>query len=390
MKIITLAPHADGSVEWPLLDKEKRSVVTIGSFDGVHKGHHAIISRVADLACKQGSFSVIIMFDPRPSYVHAREKARIAEQGQDSTASRDDQALSSVSQRCEWIEGMGVDYLIIVTYTLPFANQTYVNFLGQLVGKLGMRTLVLGHDARLGRGLAGDMKAMKNLASATGVFEVESVDDQGQEDVWIPQKIVYEVPQGHGEPADPLEGMTKSERRAWTKKHGMKRARRWSSSFVRYALSTGRMGDAASVLGRFPQIRGLVVHGEQRGRTLGYPTANLGGLIEGFIPVDGVYAGFVTDQDDSNPHRIPAAISIGTKETFVDEIGQEHLKRVVESYLVDQDGIDIYNHHIKVEFGLYMRPQVRFKDAQALVDQLKNDEKETRTWAESYLSQKAA
>lgn len=394
MKVIRLVPDTEGAVPWPVLDKEKRSVVTIGTFDGVHKGHAAVIRRTAELAEKYGSFSVVIMFDPRPSFVHSHSTGTsshipaVSDPVQDDGSPQgssiqfggnnepdppdpeDPEAVSSAGQRIQWIRDLGIQYLLIVRYTPGFARQTYINFLGQLVGKLGMRTLVLGADARFGRGLEGNVKTSRNVAASTGVFEVDAVEDQGRGFTWVFSDVQYHVPDSAGEPANPLDSMSRADRRAWTKKHHMVRVRDWSSSHVRDALAGGRIAEAAEVLGRSPQIRGEVVHGEARGWQLGFPTANLGGTIEGFIPVDGVYAGYVTDAG----HRWPAAVSVGTKETFHDAVDAYPVpERVVEAYIIDETGLDLYGHTVTIEFTAFMRPQARFGSSQELIAQLGED-----------------
>ena len=103
------------------------------------------------------------------------------------------------------------------------------------------------------------------------------------------------MPADHGEPADPLEGATKAERRAWSKKHQAKAVRVWSSTNVRYLLGQGRIKDADAILGHMHAVEGTVVHGEERGRTIGFPTANLSQDVFGYLPVDGVYAGWLVD-----------------------------------------------------------------------------------------------
>lgn len=394
MKVIRLVPDTEGAVPWPVLDKEKRSVVTIGTFDGVHKGHAAVIRRTAELAEKYGSFSVVIMFDPRPSFVHSHSTGTsshipaVSDPVQDDGSPQgssiqfggnnepdppdpeDPEAVSSAGQRIQWIRDLGIQYLLIVRYTPGFARQTYINFLGQLVGKLGMRTLVLGADARFGRGLEGNVKTSRNVAASTGVFEVDAVEDQGRGFTWVFSDVQYHVPDSAGEPANPLDSMSRADRRAWTKKHHMVRVRDWSSSHVRDALAGGRIAEAAEVLGRSPQIRGEVVHGEARGWQLGFPTANLGGTIEGFIPVDGVYAGYVTDAG----HRWPAAVSVGMKETFHDAVDAYPVpERVVEAYIIDETGLDLYGHTVTIEFTAFMRPQARFGSSQELIAQLGED-----------------
>ena len=346
MKTITLTPDASGMVDWPTLSNDKKSVVTIGSFDGMHQGHQAVIRRVAELAEQEQAFSVVVLFDPRPALVHAYAAKH---DGQEPPAGTPDtQALTSVNERLRAIGAIGVDYTLIVRYTMAFAAKSYRFFLGQMVGKLGMRTLVLGSDAAMGANRAGNVKAIENLALATGVFQLEVVDDFGPGLTRVPVNAKPVMPSEPGEPSDPLEGASKAERRAWSKKHQAKEVRTWSSTNVRYLLSQGRIKDADAILGHAHAVEGTVVHGEERGRTIGFPTANLSENVAGYLPVDGVYAGWLVDLgeksadggeeagekpadgvsqqydassvnarvDMQSPHRWPAAISIGTKPTF--------------------------------------------------------------------------
>lgn len=293
MKTITLTPDASGMVDWPTLSNDKKSVVTIGSFDGMHQGHQAVIRRVAELAEQEQAFSVVVLFDPRPALVHAYAAKH---DGQEPPAGTPDtQALTSVDERLRAIDAIGVDYTLIVRYTMAFAAKSYRFFLGQMVGKLGMRTLVLGSDAAMGANRAGNVKAIENLALATGVFQLEVVDDFGPGLTRVPVNAKPVMPSEPGEPSDPLEGASKAERRAWSKKHQAKEVRTWSSTNVRYLLSQGRIKDADAILGHAHAVEGTVVHGEERGRTIGFPTANLSENVAGYLPVDGVYAGWLVD-----------------------------------------------------------------------------------------------
>ena len=192
------------------------------------------------------------------------------------------------------------------------------------------------------------------------------------------------MPAEWGEPTDPLANATKAERRAWSKKHQAKAMRVWSSTNVRYLLAHGRIQDANAILGAPHAIEGDVVHGEERGRTIGFPTANLGSDIEGYIPVDGVYAGWLVDlgtqedsaSDSATSQRWPAAISIGTKPTFSEKTGLN--ERVVEAYAITDDWIDLYDHKVRVEFVGFLRPQVKFDGPDQLVDELKRNVEETK------------
>ncbi len=193
-------------------------MVTVGVFDGMHRGHQAVIRRAVELAKADKAFSVVVMFDPRPGVVHAYAAAHDGQEPGDGFC--DPMALTSVDQRLRTLENLGVDHVLIVRYTLAFATKSYRFFLGQMVGKLGMRTLVLGTDAAMGANRAGDVKAIGVLAQATGVFELEIVDDRGPGHVRVPADV---------DPADAERawGARRSDRRhdqgaaarAWSKKH---------------------------------------------------------------------------------------------------------------------------------------------------------------------------
>ena len=370
MEITHLTPDAEGSVAWPSFSNDKKAVVTLGAFDGMHLGHQAVINRVVELAHRYDAFSIVILFDPRPAFVHGWASAHNGEEPTESTVDAD--ALTGIDERLRRLEEFGVDHVLVVHYTRAFADKSYIFFLGQLTGKLGMRTLVLGQDAAMGKGRAGDVKHIANLAAATGVFELEVVDDRGPGEVRIPRDFRPEAPTEWGEPADPLANATKAERRAWSKKNQAKAMRAWSSTNVRYLLAHGRIQDANAILGVPHAIEGKVVHGEERGRTIGFPTANLGSETQGYIPVDGVYAGWLVDGDN----RRPAAISIGTKPTFSEKTGLH--ERVVEAYAITDDWLDLYGHNVRVEFVGFLRPQVKFDGPDQLVAELKRNVEETK------------
>ncbi|MGN6243008.1 MAG: riboflavin kinase, partial [Motilibacteraceae bacterium] len=138
----------------------------------------------------------------------------------------------------------------------------------------------------------------------------------------------------------------------------------WSSTFVRERLAEGDVEGAAHVLGRAHRLEGPVVHGDQRGRTIGYPTANLGLPPEAAVPADGVYAGWLTRADGT---RLPAAISIGTNPTF------DGTQRRVEAYVLDRDDLELYDEHVAVDFVARLRETLRFDGVGPLVEQMGRD-----------------
>ncbi|RYP96302.1 bifunctional riboflavin kinase/FMN adenylyltransferase [Bifidobacterium pseudolongum subsp. globosum] len=410
MNIIRLQPDITGTVAWPTLSASKKSVVTVGVFDGVHRGHQSVIKETVRIAKREKCFSVVIMFDPRPAFVHVYAAKN---GGMEPTSDvQDTQKITGVDERLRMMNALHVDYVLIVRYDLEFAAKSFRFFLGQLVGKLGMRTLVLGEDARMGANLEGTVESIGRLAEGTGVFELVVVPDHGGH-VFVPQQAAPHMPEGRGEPADPFEGLNKAEQRALTKRLNSKKVRVLSSTNVRWLLGQGRIMAANDVLGHTHGVEGTVVHGEERGRTIGFPTANVETPIDGYLPVDGVYAGWLIDlgpadeYDESqrayseapeagaepisqqytsggvenrlaehSPYRWPAAISIGRKPTFNEQSG--HDERVLEAYALTDDWLELYGHRVRCEFVGFLRPQIKFDSADDLVAELKRNADETR------------
>lgn len=410
MNIIRLQPDITGTVAWPTLSASKKSVVTVGVFDGVHRGHQSVIKETVRIAKREKCFSVVIMFDPRPAFVHAYAAKN---GGMEPTSDvQDTQKITGVDERLRMMNALHVDYVLIVRYDLEFAAKSFRFFLGQLVGKLGMRTLVLGEDARMGVNLEGTVESIGQLAEGTGVFELVVVPDHGGH-VFVPQQAAPRMPEGRGEPADPFEGLNKAEQRALTKRLNSKKVRVLSSTNVRWLLGQGRIMAANDVLGHTHGVEGTVVHGEERGRTIGFPTANVETPIDGYLPVDGVYAGWLIDlgpadeYDESqrayseapeagaepisqqytsggvenrlaehSPYRWPAAISIGRKPTFNEQSG--HDERVLEAYALTDDWLELYGHRVRCEFVGFLRPQIKFDSADDLAAELKRNADETR------------
>ena len=410
MNIIRLQPDITGTVAWPTLSASKKSVVTVGVFDGVHRGHQSVIEETVRIAKREKCFSVVIMFDPRPAFVHVYAAKN---GGMEPTSDvQDTQKITGVDERLRMMNALHVDYVLIVRYDLEFAAKSFRFFLGQLVGKLGMRTLVLGEDARMGANLEGTVESIGRLAEGTGVFELVVVPDHGGH-VFVPQQAAPRMPEGRGEPADPFEGLNKAEQRALTKRLNSKKVRVLSSTNVRWLLGQGRIMAANDVLGHTHGVEGTVVHGEERGRTIGFPTANVETPIDGYLPVDGVYAGWLIDlgpadeYDESqrayseapeagaepisqqytsggvenrlaehSPYRWPAAISIGRKPTFNEQSG--HDERVLEAYALTDDWLELYGHRVRCEFVGFLRPQIKFDSADDLVAELKRNADETR------------
>lgn len=309
------------------------SVVTLGNFDGVHRGHVSVLTRMVADARAAGAQAVAVTFSPHPQQVHRPDEAP--------------PLLTGDADRLELLAETGLDAVLMLEYTLDFARQSPEQFVERyLVRALGARTVVVGRDVRFGWGNEGDLSTMVALGERFG-FGVEVIEDVAPDDG--PGEGSAGVVPPHL--ADPLR-------------------RRWSSTWVRELLEVGDVRQAARVLGRPHRVRGVVVHGDARGRELGFPTANLSPDAEGMIPADGVYAGWLrrTSLAAGEVDRVlPAAISIGTNPTF------EGVTRRVEAYVLDRTDLDLYGDEVVLELVERLRPTLRFDGVDALVTQMHDD-----------------
>lgn len=289
------------------------TVVTIGTFDGVHRGHLTVIDAAVREARATSRRAVALTFDPHPAVLHRPHVAPAL--------------LTGLTDRLELLEAAGLDGVLVQDYTDEFVHHDPEQFVRRwFVEGLGARCVVVGRDVRFGWGNAGDLGTMVALGERYG-FEVRAVDDAGT-------------------------------------------SRRWSSTWVRELLAGGDVPGAAAVLGRLPRLRGTVVHGDARGRDLGFPTANLGEDREGLVPADGVYAGWLTRPalDPGHVDRLlPAAVSIGTNPTFDGD------ERRVEAYVPGRTDLDLYGEQVVLELATRLRPTERFATVEALVAQMHED-----------------
>ncbi len=289
------------------------SCVAIGKFDGLHLGHQSILRRLRDEAAGSGQLTVVFTFANNPlSYLNPAVCP---------------QPLMSRAQRLEAFEAAGVDVCVMVEFDADFAQipaETFVTDV--LVGRLRARHVIMGADFRFGHRGAGDGALLRELGAAQG-FSAEVVD-------WVEDAAAAPV----------------------------------SSSAARAAVVAGDVAAAARMLGRPPAVRGEVVHGDARGREIGFPTANLGGAIEGLVPADGVYAGWVQLGDEC---RV-AAISVGNNPTFTPDEQSR-----VEAFILDFSG-DLYGQRIEVQFAHRLRGMVRFDGLDPLLVQMHADVAETR------------
>ncbi|MFC4494144.1 bifunctional riboflavin kinase/FAD synthetase [Streptomyces ovatisporus] len=288
-----------------------RSVVTIGSYDGVHRGHQLIIGRTVARARELGVPAVVVTFDPHPS--------EVVRPGSHPPL------LAPHSRRAELMAELGVDAVLVLPFTAEFSQLSAADFVVKvLVDKLHARSVVEGPNFRFGHRAAGDVAFLAGLGT-TYDYDVVVVD-------------LYERgTAGDGEP--------------------------FSSTLVRRLVGEGDVRGAAEVLGRPHRVEGVVVRGAQRGRELGYPTANVETVPHTAVPADGVYAGWLT----ADGERMPAAISVGTNPQF------NGTERTVEAYAIDRVDLDLYGKHVAVDFLEYIRGQEKFDTLQAFLERMAGD-----------------
>ncbi|WP_328821790.1 bifunctional riboflavin kinase/FAD synthetase [Nesterenkonia haasae] len=296
------------------------TVLTIGNFDGVHRGHQQVLTQLNESARRRNAASVALTFDPHPALLHRPESAP--------------ELLTGLGEKLARLDASGVDAALVLNYNTQLASHTAEDFVRRyFVEALHPVAVVIGRDVRFGRQNEGDFTTMVQLGEKFG-FEVIGVDD-------------YPVEVSSGEES----------------------SERCSSTAIRQALQNGDVVSAARMLGRQHAVVGEVVHGQARGRELGFPTANLSQEAEGMVPADGVYAGWVTD---NHHHRWPAAISVGSNPTF------DGLIRVVEAHVLDRpdeqvEDFDLYGQRLRVEFVGRLRGMVAYEGAAKLVEQMHKD-----------------
>ncbi|GLW48525.1 riboflavin biosynthesis protein [Streptomyces sp. NBRC 14336] len=293
-----------------------RSVVTIGSYDGVHRGHQLIIQHTVDRARELGLPAVVVTFDPHPKEV--------------LRPGTHPPLLAPHHRRAELMAELGVDAVLVLPFTTEFSNLSPADFIVKvLVDKLHAKAVVEGPNFRFGHRAAGDVVYLAELGK-TYDFEVEVVD------------LFVSGEAGGGQP--------------------------FSSTLTRRLVAEGDVAGAMEILGRPHRVEGVVVRGAQRGRELGVPTANVETLPHTAIPADGVYAGWLHAQGE----RMPSAISVGTNPTF------DGTERTVEAHVIDRVGLDLYGLHVAVDFLAFVRGQVKFDSLDALIERMGEDIKISR------------
>ena len=291
------------------------SVVLIGVFDGVHKGHQLLLNRAKEIA--DGRNVVALTFDPHPMQVLAPDRAPTL--------------LTTLADRVELLKIHNADQVAVLKFTEKFAAMAPEDFVKDvLVGQLTASTIIVGKNFTYGHKAAGNVDSLiKDGLRLNFTVDVQDLkSDEGE--------II-------------------------------------SSSRIRNLVTAGQVEEARALLSRPHRLDGVVVHGEKRGREIGYPTANLGNIDGQTIPSDGVYAGWLT----VGINYWPAAISIGTNPTFAGVRARQ-----VEAYALDQEGLDLYDKNASIEFGWRLRDTLKFDGLEPLLVQMKLDCDQARSLTE--------
>ncbi|MER6764453.1 MULTISPECIES: bifunctional riboflavin kinase/FAD synthetase [Amycolatopsis] len=299
-----------------------RCVVTIGVFDGVHRGHQELIKRTVATAAERGVPSVVVTFDPHPSEV-LRPGSHPAQ-------------LTTLRRKAQLVEGLGVDVFCVLPFTLELSRLSPHEFVHEvLVDRLHAGAVLVGDNFTFGAKAAGNVALLRELGRRFGFVAYGAElqgrsldDDRGANDITF------------------------------------------SSTYVRSCIDAGDVVAASDALGRPHRLEGIVVRGDGRGHDLGYPTANLSTARFAAVPADGVYTAWFSRLSDPD-RRLRAAVSVGTNPTFS---GRE---RTVEAFVLDVDE-DFYGQHVALDFVTRLRDQARFGASADLVKKIDEDVARTR------------
>lgn len=289
------------------------SVVVIGNFDGVHLGHRAVLDHAREL--EPGLPVVAMTFWPHPlSVVRPGHEPKL---------------LCDLDERVELLRRAGADRVEVVSFSKEFSERTPEDFVASILLPLSPARVVVGENFRFGHHAAGTVETLRELGR--GHFEVTAID------------LVRSPLHTHGG------------------------SERTSSTRIRAALAEGDIESAAQMLGRPYSFTGTVVHGDRRGRELGFPTANLTVSDKRAAPADGVYAGWLARTDRPGEAPMPAAVSVGRNPTF------DGTDLRVESYVLDRTDLELYDVRVRVQFVRRIRGQVKFDGIDALITQMNAD-----------------
>ena len=296
------------SIEGLLLEN---TWLTVGVFDGVHRGHRQVISKLTAGAHANGALAVVLTFDPHPAKVFGRGGIKL---------------LTLPGERAKLLGELGVDAVITHPFDRNVADITAFDFMQQLKDQLGVMHMVLGYDSTLGKDREGNAARLAEIGLELG-YTVETVAALGDESGVI------------------------------------------SSTEIRKLVTVGNVSEAARLLSHPYRLQGLVSYGDQRGRTIGFPTANLNYAHEKVVPASGIYACWANVRGE----RHQAAVNIGTNPTFTPD--KQTLS--VEAYLLDFSE-DIYDETVTLEFIQRLRNELKYDTVEALIEQIRKDVEQTR------------
>jgi len=293
--------------------------LTIGIFDGVHRGHSEILRLLVSGAHAVGEPAVVLTFTPHPAVVLGGKT--------------DFNCLTTPEERLALLEALGVDVVITQTFSREFANQTAEEFMRHVARTLGLRRLYIGYDTALGRGREGDAARLAEIGKELG-YSVQAVPPLSDEMGVI------------------------------------------SSTRIRQSIAAGDMSAAAGALGRYYDLTGPVIRGDGRGHRINVPTANILVPDGKLIPANGIYACWAWLEDSSRGpgegigerKKYPAATNIGVRPTFTPDLPAP----LVEAHLLDFNQ-NLYGQQVRLEFVKYLRPEVKYSSVEALLEQIHAD-----------------
>lgn len=283
------------------------TAVTIGKFDGIHLGHQALIAELVATSAQHAVTSVLVTFDRHPDALLNPTKLKWP--------------LIGPGQKEQLVSAAGVEVMVTLTFDEKLAKQSAEDFIQEtLVDVLGAKLVIVGEDFRFGAGGAGDVSMLHDLGQQLG-FEVRVIPSATEVGVKV------------------------------------------STSAIRDLLDAGDVVKAAKLLGRVHTNVGVIEHGLKIGRTIGFPTANMSREAEGYLPLDGVYAGWLI----ADGVRYPAAHSVGINETF------QAVPRLVESHVLDRKDLDLYDKVVTLEYIDFIRPSAKFDGVESLIQEINRD-----------------
>lgn len=287
------------------------SWLTVGVFDGVHRGHQQIINRLVAGAHENGLPAVVLTFDPHPAKFFGRGDIKL---------------LTLPGERARLLGDLGVDAVITHPFNSDVANTTAYDFMKYLKSRIGLTHILLGYDSTLGKDREGNASRLTEIGAELG-YAVEAVSALGDESGVI------------------------------------------SSTEIRKLITVGKVAEAARLMGHPYALQGMVSRGDQRGKAIGFPTANLAYAREKVVPAGGIYACWAY----LGVEKHQAAVNIGTNPTFT----PDKTTLNVEAYLLDFER-DIYGEVLQLEFAARLRDELKYDSVAALVEQIRRDVEQTR------------